>query len=90
MANPLMNMFGNTPNLMNNQQLVQMIQLMKGGNPQQQLINNMIKSNPRMQQMIGLLNTNPQQFEQLCRQECARKGMDWNNLVTQAKNLINN
>lgn len=76
MGNPLMNMFGNTPNLMNNQQLMQLMQLMKSGNPQQAIMNMIANNNPRIQQMIGLLNSNPQQLEQLCRQECARKGMD--------------
>lgn len=76
MGNPLMNMFGNTPNLMNNQQLMQLMQLMKSGNPQQAIMNMIANNNPRIQQMIELLNSNPQQLEQLCRQECARKGMD--------------
>ena len=56
-----------------------------GGNPQQ-MMQQMINQNPQMQQMLrGVDTNNPQAMEQLCKNVCLQKGIDFDTAMAQFK-----
>ena len=74
---------------MNNMQFpTQLIQMIKGGNPQQ-ILSNMLQqnTNPMAQNIIGLINNQDNKgIEQLARNICASKGIDADELMNNVKN----
>lgn len=74
---------------MNNMQIsTQLIQMLKGGDPQQILLNMLQQNaNPMAQNIIGLMNNKDQKgIEQLARNICESKGIDADELMNNVKN----
>lgn len=74
---------------MNNMQFpTQLIQMIKGGNPQQ-ILSNMLQqnTNPMAQNIIGLMNNNDNKgIEQLARNICKSRGIDPDELMKSVQN----
>ena len=69
--------------MMNPMQLFQMIK--NSGNPQQ-LAQQLIQQNPQLQQVLNGVNVNDtNQMEQLCKNICVQKGLDFDTMIAQFK-----
>ena len=86
MNNPLMQFF------MNNSSLGMLPQLMQYKNNPQQLLKILGQNYPELNTILQNNGNNltPQNMEQLCRNLCQQRGMDFNQVIGQAKQFINN
>ena len=85
MANPLFNLLGNSsPNA-----FATLIQLMRSGNSAQSALQALAKSNPKVAEAMQLLqDKNPQQLERICRNLCAQKGMNYDDVAAQVQQIL--
>lgn len=74
---------------MNSFNPMQMMQMLKGGNLQQ-MTNMLLSQNPQIAQLLQGVNVNDSKaMEQLCRNVCAQKGIDFNTMLAQFKQQNN-
>lgn len=81
--------------MMNNFQLpMQLLQMLKGGNPQQmamQFLQQNSANNPMLQNVIEMMNNgNSSGVEQVARNLCKSRGLDPDQVMNQIKNQFNN
>ena len=84
--NPIMNMLG-----MGNTippQIIQLAQLMRNGGNPQAMINMLAQQYPEMGMLLQMSNGNPQNMEQLCKNLCQQRGLDFNNIYQQAQTMM--
>ena len=89
MSNPLFNLFNSSSNGgFNFNDLMSLIAATKNGDPTS-LLQSMAASNPEVAQVLSMLKgVSPQNFEPICRNFCAQKGIDFNQVYEQFKHLL--
>jgi hypothetical protein len=85
--NPIMNMLG-----MGNAippQIMQLAQLMRSGGNSQAMMSMLAQQYPEMGVFLQMPNSGtPQGMEQLCKNLCQQRGLDFNNIYQQAQNMM--
>ena len=85
--NPIMNMLG-----MGNAippQIMQLAQLMRSGGNPQSMMSKLAQQYPEMGVFLQMPNSStPQGMEQLCKNLCQQRGLDFNNIYQQAQNMM--
>ena len=85
--NPIMSMFG-----MGNAvppQIMQLAQLMRSGGNPQSMMSMLAQQYPELGVFLQMPNSNtPQGMEQLCKNLCQQRGLDFNNIYQQAQNMM--
>lgn len=63
-----------------------LFQMIRTGGDFQQMTNMLIQQNPQMKQILNGVNINdPNVMEQICKNICQQKGLDFNTMLTQFK-----
>lgn len=63
-----------------------LFQMIRTGGNFQQMTNMLIQQNPQMKQILNGVNINdPNAMEQICKNICQQKGLDFNTMLTQFK-----
>lgn len=89
MGNPLFNLLAGSANLP--PELIQVMQLMKSGGSPQALMNMVAQQNPQMGAALNLLSgKSPQDMEQVCRNLCQQRGLNFDSLYQQAQQIAKN
>lgn len=85
--NPIMSMLG-----MGNAippQIMQLAQLMRSGGNPQSMMSMLAQQYPEMGVFLQMPNSStPQGMEQLCKNLCQQRGLDFNNIYQQAQNMM--
>ena len=72
-----------------NNSLATLIALIKSGGNPQVLINSMAAQNPKIGEAMQLLQgKSSQDMENICRDLCKQKGIDFNNVMQQVQSLM--
>ena len=86
MGNPLFDLLAGGASLPT--ELIQVMQLIKSGGSPQALINMAAQQNPQMGAALNLLNgKSPQDMEQVCRNLCQQRGLNYDSLYQQAQQI---
>lgn len=89
MNNPIMQMFNQQIQSPQNNSLAALIALIKSGGNPQVLINSMAAQNPKIGEAMQLLQgKSPQDMENICRDLCKQRGIDFNNVMQQVQSLM--
>ena len=63
---------------------MQIIQFMQSGGNPQQMISSMLQSNPQLRDVLQGVNFNdPNSMQQVCRNVCKQKGIDFDTMLAQ-------
>lgn len=89
MSNPIMQIFsGQTMSTTNNSLATLIAMIKSGGNPQV-ILNSMANQNPQIKEAMGLLRgKTPQDMENICRELCKQKGIDFDTTLKQVQALM--
>lgn len=81
-GNALLN--GMMPNMMQNNPLMQMIQMLKGGGNPQAIFQQMASKNPQMQQIMNMVNSkSTSEMSEMMKNAAQERGVDLGQLASQ-------
>jgi hypothetical protein len=84
--NPLKNMFNSGKS---NSPLNMLIQVLKSGGNPNALLNSFAQSNPDFAEIMNMVrNQSPQQLEQICRNLCKKRGIDFDEAYNTVRNMM--